>query len=133
MGAKFTKKQEDFLRDVRFAKLATLNKDGSPQLTPVWFTLDDGRLIVNTARGRQKYVNMKRDARVALLVDDGYRYVSVAGTVREATERDAHGDIEALAIKYWGEERGRKSAREQFGREPRVSFEIVPKRIIADL
>ena len=94
---------------------------------------EGGRLIINTARGRQKYVNVLRDRRVSLLIDDGYRYVSVSGTAREATERDANRDIETLAIMYTGEEKGRKSAREQFWKQERVSFEIVPARVVSSL
>ena len=133
MSTKLTRRQEEFLKGLHFAKLATLNKDGSPQLTPIWYMLDRGRLIINTARGRQKFVNMKRDDRVALLIDNGYSYLSVAGRAREATERDANKDIESLAIRYHGEKRGRKAAREQYWKQPRVSFEIVPERVISGL
>lgn len=46
--------------------IATLMKDGSPQLSPVWGNLEDGYVLVNTAEGRIKHKNVLRDPRVAL-------------------------------------------------------------------
>jgi PPOX class probable F420-dependent enzyme len=130
---KFEKKVEDFLKGTHFAKLATLNKDGSPQLTPVWYMYENGKLIFNTSRDRRKFFNMKRDDRVAFLIDEGYPYVAIWGTAREAKERDPYKDIETLAIAYHGEEKGRKSAREIYHKQKRVSFEIVPRRVVSGL
>lgn len=53
-----------------FANLVTLMPDGSPQVTPVWCDLQDGLIVVNSARGRLKDRNMRRDPRVALAVSD---------------------------------------------------------------
>ncbi|MDV3292858.1 MAG: PPOX class F420-dependent oxidoreductase [Nitrososphaerales archaeon] len=130
---RFEKAVEEFLKGVHFAKLATLNKSGSPQLTPVWYMYDDGKLIVNTAAGRVKHGNILRDPRVALLIDEGYKYVTISGRARVAKERDGHKDIETLAIMYTGEERGRKAARERYSKEERVSIEIIPRRVFSDL
>ena len=130
---KFERAVEDFLKGVHFAKLATLNKSGSPQVTPVWYMYDDGKLIINTTADRVKYRNILRDQRVALLVDEEYKYVTISGRARVAEERDAHKDIETLAIMYTGEERGKKSAREIFSKQERVSIEIIPRRVFSDL
>ncbi len=130
---KFDSKVEDFLKGVHFAMLATLNKSGSPQLTPLWYMYDDGKIIVNTAVGRVKHRNVLRDQRVALMVDGDYKYVTISGRARVAKERDGHKDIETLAIRYTGEERGRKSAREIYSKQERVSIEIIPRRVFADL
>ncbi|HYC26986.1 MAG TPA: PPOX class F420-dependent oxidoreductase [Nitrososphaerales archaeon] len=126
----FTSKQEEFLNGVHFARLATLKKDGSPHLTPVWYMYDKGKLIINTTKERMKYWNVKRDSRVSLLVDDGYPYLVIEGKGRIARERDALKDIEDLAIRYRGEEKGRKDARERYWKMPRVSIEVVPDKII---
>jgi PPOX class probable F420-dependent enzyme len=123
-------KAEAFLKGVHFAKLATTMKDGSPQVTPVWYMIEDGRVIVNTTPARVKYRNILRDPRVALLVDDGYTYVMLRGRARIATERDGKRDIEALAIRYTGEEAGRRSARERYWKQPRASIEIIPERVV---
>lgn len=88
-----------------FAHLATLMKDGSPQVTPVWFDLTDGRIRVNTARGRVKDRNLKVGSRVALSIsdpDNPYRYVQVRGKIVNETEQGADAHIDSLAKKYMG-------------------------------
>ncbi len=130
---KFDGKVDEFLRGVHFAKLATLNRSGSAQLTPVWYMYEGGMIIVNTSADRVKHRNIRRDPRVALLIDEGYRYVSISGRARIAGERDANKDIESLAVRYTGEERGRKAARERYWKQERVSIEVVPERVVSDL
>jgi PPOX class probable F420-dependent enzyme len=130
---KLDSKVESFLNGTHFAKLATLNKSGSPQLTPIWYMYDGGKIIINTAAGRVKHRNVLRDPRVALLVDEEYRYVSISGRARVAKERDPNKDIETLAMKYTGEQKGRKAARETYWKQERVSIEIVPERVVKDL
>ncbi len=131
--AEFDPKVQEFLKGLHFGKLATIRKDGSPQLTPVWFMFTEGKLIVNTTTERVKYRNIQRDPRVAFLIDAGYPYVTIFGKARVATERDPIKDIEALAIRYQGEEKGRRAARDYFSKQPRVSIEIIPERVVADL
>jgi PPOX class probable F420-dependent enzyme len=131
--AAFDPKVEAFLNGKYFGKIATVKKDGSPHVTPIWYMLDGGKLFVNTTTDRVKYRNIKREPRVSFLVDDGYPYVMIQGTARIATERDANKDIETLAIRYTGKEKGRKAARERYWKQPRVSIEIVPVRVVADL
>ena len=130
---KLTPKAEEFLKGKHFGKLATLRKDGSPHVTPIWYMREGGRLFVNTTTNRVKYYNIKRDPRVSFLVDDGYPYVMVEGKARIAEERDPKKDIEALAIRYTGEEAGRKAARERYWKDPRVSIEIIPEKIVVGL
>ena len=122
-----------FLQGKHFGKLATVQKDGSPHVTPVWYMLEDGKVIVNTTTERVKYFNVRRDPRVALLIDNGYSYVMIAGRARVAEERDHKKDIETLAVRYMGEEAGKKAARERYWRDPRVSLEIIPSNVVADL
>lgn len=131
--ANLSPKAEKFLGEKHFGKLATIMKDGSPHVTPIWYMLDEGKIIVNTTNKRVKYHNIERDARVCLLVDDGYPYVVIFGRARIATERDANKDIEALAIRYTGEAAGRKSARSIYWKQPRASIEIVPERVVSGL
>ena len=129
---KFDKRAEALLREPLFGKLATLMKDGRPQLTPVWYMYEDGKVFVNTNTSRVKYRNIKRDPRVSLLVDDGYRYIVISGEGRVADERDPLKDIETLAIRYRGED-GRKTARSTYWKQERITIEIVPERIFSDL
>ena len=88
-----------------FAHLATVMKDGSPQVTPVWLDFTDGVIRVNTARGRVKDRNLKVGSRVALSVadpDNPYRYVQVRGKVTKENEQGADAHIDSLAKKYMG-------------------------------
>ena len=88
-----------------FAHLATLMKDASPQVTPVWLDYTDGMIRVNTARGRVKDRNLKVGSRVALSIQDPenpYRYVQIRGKVAKETEQGADAHIDSLAKKYMG-------------------------------
>jgi PPOX class probable F420-dependent enzyme len=99
--------QELFVK-VAFAHLATLMPDGSPQVTPVWVDYDGTHVRVNSAKGRLKDRNMRRDKRVALSIqdpDNAYRYIAVRGEVVEITEQGADAHIDALAKKYLGKDR----------------------------
>jgi PPOX class probable F420-dependent enzyme len=94
-----------------FAYLATVMKDGSPQVTPVWFDMEDETVRVNTARGRVKDRNMGRRPKVALAIQDPsdpYRYVQIRGTVIGSTEEGAARHIDRLAGKYTGKAQYRK-------------------------
>ena len=86
-----------------FAQLATLNADGSPQVTPVWVDYDGTHLLVNTARGRVKTKNLERNPRVAVSISDPenpYRYVGIQGRVVEMTEKGGDAHIDKMAKKY---------------------------------
>jgi PPOX class probable F420-dependent enzyme len=126
-------KVEKFLEGKHFGKLATTMKDGSPHVTPIWYMLEDGKVFVNTTTDRVKYFNIRRDNRVCFLVDDGYPYVILFGRARIAEERDGKKDIETLAIRYTGEQAGRKAARERYWKQPRATIEITPERVVSGL
>ena len=130
---KLSPKVTVFLKGKHIGKLATVMRDGSPHVTPIWYTLEHGKIIVNTTTDRVKYFNIKRDERVCFLVDSGYPYVILFGKARIASERDGKRDIETLAIRYTGPVKGRKSAREMFWKQPRVSIEIAPERVVVGL
>jgi PPOX class probable F420-dependent enzyme len=108
-----------------FASIATVMKDGSPQVTPVWFDYTGGKIRVNTARGRVKSRTLRNGAPVALAIvdpDNPYRYVQVRGRVASITENGADAHIDSLAKKYLGQD---KYPFRQPG-EMRVMYEIEP-------
>ncbi len=108
-----------------YAHLATLMKDGSPQVTPVWFDFAKGKVRVNTAKGRVKARNMTEGSHVALSImdpDNAYRYLQVRGVVDHITEEGADAHIDSLAKKYLGKD---KYPFAQPG-EVRVIYEIDP-------
>lgn len=95
----------DLFEKKTFASLATLMPDGSPQVTPVWVDFDGEHILVNSARGRQKDRNMKRNPLVSLSLGDPknpYRYIEVRGRVVAITEEGAGEHIDSLAKKYLG-------------------------------
>ncbi len=118
----------DLLTKKAFAHLATVMPDGSPQVTPVWWDYDGTFFRVNSAKGRIKDKNMRRQPTVALAIQDPenpYRYLAVRGRVEEITEHGADGHIDALTMKYLGQDRypNRKPG------EVRVTYKIRPERV----
>ena len=90
-----------------FASLATLNADGSPQVTPVWVDFDGSHVLVNTAKGRVKTKNLEREPRVALTIIDPenpYRHIGIQGRVAGVTESGADAHIDRMAKKYIGKD-----------------------------
>jgi PPOX class probable F420-dependent enzyme len=86
-----------------FAFLATVKKDGSPQVTPTWIDRDNNIILINTAEGRMKHRNVARDPRVSIsLVDNRnpYSMVTISGRVTEQTADGADEHIDKLARKY---------------------------------
>ncbi len=79
-----TSEHRKFLMEqVRTAKLATVRKDGRPHVTPVWFDLDGDTLVFTTWHTSVKAINIRRDGRVCLCVDDEkppFSYIQIEGT-----------------------------------------------------
>ena len=87
--------------------LATIMPDGTPQVTPVWFSMGEKYLLINTAEGRTKDLNMQARPDVALVIQDPidpYRYVQIRGKVAERTTVGADAHIHALSQKYRGKD-----------------------------
>ncbi len=88
-----------------FLYLATIMPDGSPQVTPVWFSADGEHILINTAEGRVKDRNMKARPKVAMTVQDPkdpYRYLGMRGEVVSYTREGADEHINTLSFKYKG-------------------------------
>lgn len=85
--------------------LGTQNKDGSPQVSPVWFKTNGDIIEINSAKDRLKDINMRARPKVSIAIVDTenpYKYVGIQGTVVEITENGAEEHIDALANKYLG-------------------------------
>lgn len=118
----------DLFQKKAFAHLATLNTDGTPQVTPVWVDFDGTHVRFNSAKGRVKDRNLRQNPRVALAImdpDNPYRYLRVSGRVVEITEQGADQHIDALAKKYLGRDR---YPFRQPG-EVRVMYKILPEKV----
>jgi len=125
MASPIPDKYLDLFQKKAFAHVATIMPDGSPQVTPVWVDYDGRYVRINSARGRTKDKNLRRNPNVALAIqdpDNPYRYLQVRGRVVEITEAGAGDHINKLSQKYVG-----KPVYE--GRQPgevRVMYKIDP-------
>jgi PPOX class probable F420-dependent enzyme len=119
----------NMLAGKNFAFVATLFRDGSPQVTPTWVDTDGEHVLINTAMGRVKQKNAKRDPRVAVAVaeqTDPYKMIMIRGrVVEQVTGQVAEDHIDKMAKKYMGLDRyaSRQPA------EKRVILKIKPERI----
>jgi PPOX class probable F420-dependent enzyme len=128
MSQVIPKEYLDLFEKRAFASLATLMLDGQPQVTPVWCDFDGAHVIVNSAKGRMKDRNMRRDPRIALALidpDNPYRYLEVRGRVVAITEEGADEHIDKMAKKYLGLD----SYPNRRPGEVRVLYKIKPERI----
>lgn len=129
MAVKLNDAQKKLLAEGQnFAQLATVNKDGSPQVTPVWIDFDGTYVLVNSEQKRRKVRNVKRQPRVAIsILEPGnpYQYMEIRGRVAELTTDGAAAHIDKMAKKYLGQD---KYPYNQPG-DVRVIFKIEPERV----
>jgi PPOX class probable F420-dependent enzyme len=120
-----------YLREKRFAVLATIGADGLPQQTVMWYELRDDTIVMNTKVGRVKDRLLRRDPRASICVEDGERFLTITGPIRFVEdEATAQEDIRRLAVRYDGEDEGNREAREEFSKQQRVSLYLTPERIL---
>ena len=103
--ASITPEIEKLFNGKNLVSLATLMEDGSPHVAPVWVDIEGNTILINTAEGRVKEKNLKRDKRVALSIFDHqnpYHMVSIRGKVTDITTEGADAHIDKLAKKYFG-------------------------------
>ena len=106
--AELNDKAQSLIGGPNLAFLSEVMEDGSPHVSPVWIELESGYLTFNTAIGRLKERNMRRDPRVALSIadkDDPYDKVDIRGRVVEIIQgEEAEDQIDSLAKKYIGQD-----------------------------
>lgn len=112
-----------------FAILATIQPDGQPQLSVVWFARDGDDLLISTVKGRRKYLNLMQDPRATVLVypkANPYSYVEVRGTV---TMTDVGGRqlIDRLNRDYTG---GDRYADDDGSDNVRVVVRLTPTKVV---
>ena len=110
-----------------FVFLATTMPDGSPQVTPVWFSFDGEHIYINSAMGRVKDKNMRDRPQVALSIinmDNPYLSMQIRGKVVKLSPEGAVEHISALSLKY----RGREDFDVPEG-QTRIVYKILPENI----
>lgn len=121
----------ELLQQTAFAVLATINRDGSPQQTVMWYELIDDQIMMNTAAGRLKESNIQRDPRVSVCVEDEYNYVTLEGRAELDHDPDrAQDDIARLARRYHPPEKAEQLI-EKFRNEERVSIRVRIDNVIS--
>ncbi len=116
------------LEGQHFAHVATVMADGTPQVTPVWIDHEGDTVTFNTAAGRFKEKNLRRDPNVAISIIDAenpYQPLIIRGKVTEMTEEGADEQIDALAKRYMGVD---EYPLRQPG-EQRVMVKITPEKV----
>lgn len=121
-------KAENLFKGKNLVFVATLMKDGSPQLSPVWADYENGFIFVNTAEGRIKHKNVLNDSRVAVSVvshANPLDMATVRGKVVEIIPDQDYIHINKLTKKYMGLENY------PFKREgeKRIVFKIKPEKV----
>jgi PPOX class probable F420-dependent enzyme len=127
MAQAIPEKYLDLFQKRAFANLGTIMSDGSPQVTPVWVDYDGKFVRFNSALGRVKDKNVRRDPRVSLSIldpENPYRYLAIRGRVVEITQKGADEHIDSLAQKYLGQAYPYR----QPG-EVRVLYKIEPEKV----
>lgn len=120
-----------FLGETRYAVLATIGADSLPQQTVMWYELRGDTIVMNTKVGRLKDRLLRRDPRASICVEDGQRFVTIAGPIQFVEdEATAQEDIRRLAVRYNGEEHGNRQARDSFRKEQRVSLYLPAARVL---
>lgn len=75
-----TPEQDTFLREHDLCVLGTGRRDGSPQLSTVYYHYDGTDIVISATRDRAKWINAMRQPQVALVVNDGRKQLIVYGT-----------------------------------------------------
>ncbi|WNG82405.1 PPOX class F420-dependent oxidoreductase [Mycobacterium sp. ITM-2016-00316] len=129
---------EDVIRflstGTRTGKLGYVAADGRPLIAPVWFLVEDGRLVFNTGANTAKGRALQRDPRVVLVVDDEhppFSFVQVQGTAElSENDPDLRGTATRIAARYMGAERA-----DEYGARNGVPGELVvritPRKVIS--
>lgn len=130
--------KEEYLKFInegtRTGKLATVNKDGSPHVVPIWFLLDGENLVFSTGLSSVKYKNMERDPRVCISVDeekDLYSFVKIDGTATFTTDPDEQLFwATKIAARYMGDEEAEAYGKRNSGPDETLVI-IKPERVLA--
>lgn len=113
--------------------LGTVRSDGSPQLTVIWYEVRGDCFVFNTKVGREKERNVRRDPRVSLCVEDGYRAVTLDGHIDHEVDDQAitRADILRIGVRYDGELEARRQYDTLWARQRRVTYHVAIDRVYA--
>ncbi len=114
----------------RFATIATINPDGSPHQTVVWFLVRDDTLVLNSLVGRRWPTNLLRDPRASLCIEDGLDYLVLRGEASPVDDPgQAQADIAEMARRYETAEDAEEMIERTFAPQRRISFMVRPRSV----
>ena len=130
--------KEEYLKFIsegtRTGKLATVNKDGSPHVVPIWFLLDGENLVFSTGLSSVKYKNMERDPRVCISVDeekDLYSFANIDGSATFSNDLDEQLVwATKIAARYMGEAEAEAYGKRNSGPDETLVI-VKPEKILA--
>ncbi|SDL08963.1 PPOX class F420-dependent oxidoreductase [Streptomyces indicus] len=131
MSAQLSDELKALLDTPVFITVATIQPDGSPQVSPVWVKRDGDDILFSTTLGRQKEKNLRRDPRLSIVVqpfDAPYTYAEIRGSA-EMTEEGGQELIDELAMKYVGKKYAEFNAAAAQD-APRVVVRVTPRKVI---
>ena len=120
-----------FLEQPRVCVMSTINRDGTSQLTVMWYELVEDVVILNMTRGLLKERNLRRDARMAICVPDGPRYVTIKGTAEIVDDRVVQEmEVRNMATRYRGARLG-ATHWQTIEQQDRLSVHLAVERVQA--
>ncbi|MFC9603682.1 PPOX class F420-dependent oxidoreductase [Streptomyces niveus] len=131
MAVALSEKLKELLDSPVFVAIATIQPDGSPQVSPVWVKRDGDDILISTTVGRRKEENLRRDPRVTVLLqpfDAPYSYAEIRGSATLTTE-GGQELIDELAVKYVGKSYSEFNPNAGQDDE-RVVVRITPRKIV---
>src|SRR5262245_29781249 len=132
--AELSDKARAFLQEKRFAVLATINPDSTPQLSAMWYELDGDEILMNTKLGRAKERKLRRDPRICICIEGGYSYLTLAGTAQLIDDQEmSQADIKRLATRYHNPAKAEQMMRDSFSKQQRVTIRLTIERVVEDL
>ena len=121
----------EFLAPTKIAVVATIGRDGMPQLTPNWYVYYDGKIAISTTEQRVKYRNLIRDSRLSVCVMTeplAQEYVTVRGKAEIIDDDSIWPITEAIVHRYVPEERVQARIK-QLRAEDRIIISLKPERV----
>jgi PPOX class probable F420-dependent enzyme len=125
---------ESFLGETRVAVISTVDSSSRPRAAPIWFHWDQGHAYLFTGRRTLKWRNLERNPHVVLCVDDRdppYASAMIEGVAEEVSDRSLYDEVLDMAVRYYGDEKGRPFAENYRENDSAVLFRVVPERIVS--
>jgi PPOX class probable F420-dependent enzyme len=134
VSAVLSDRLKELLDSPVFVNIATVQPDGSPQVSPVWVKRDGDDVLISTTVGRRKEKNLRRDPRATVLLqpfDDPYSYAEIRGSATLSTE-GGQELIDELSLKYHGKRYAEVNP-DAVNDSPRVVVRVTPRKVVGRL